>query len=305
MAEPLHVVFAANRAYVPYFSAALVSLRDNLDPAVSLHVTLLTRDVVPTDVGWPNRLGGDALVCFEPVIGSGIRLPIRPTDHLTIETYYRLFLDSAFDGSVSRVVYLDSDLVVLGDLAALARVPLEGKTVAAALDLHVRDWSRGCAPLRSVPHAAGVPYFNAGVLLIDLAAWRARRVRERALEFLEVNADRIQFWDQDALNSALVGDWVALDPRWNRMSHYWAQREAGSLPFSAAVNASLADPYVVHFASGIKPWRAYRHPDRREYDRYALMAGFPRHRMTFIKAAMGRLARMVPGFGRSPTAGRR
>jgi lipopolysaccharide biosynthesis glycosyltransferase len=282
MTDPLQVVFAANRAYVPYVSAAITSVRHNLDPAVVLKVTILSRDIEPTDIGWPNRRAGDSLLCFSPEIHRDV-LPIRPNDHLTVETYFRLFLEKAFDASVKRVVYLDADLVVLGDLSRVAAIDLGGKTLGAVLDIHVRRWGKAGAALRGGT-TDDRPYFNAGVLIIDLDAWRKRHVRQRALTFLHEHTDGILFWDQDALNAVLVDDWIELDPRWNRMSHYWEQRKTGTLPFSQETIASLRDPFIVHFASGSKPWHGFRHPDRAAFDTYAIMAGFGSHRMTFFKA---------------------
>lgn len=291
MNDPLHVVFAANRAYVPYVSAAITSVRHNLDPAVALDVTILSRDLSPAEIGWPNRGVADSLRCFSPDLDRST-LPIRPTDHLTVETYYRLFLEMAFDETVKRVVYLDADLVVLGDLSQLAAVDLGGKTIGAIVDIYVRRWGKGGGALRGETTDDN-PYFNAGVLVIDLDAWRTRQVQPRALDFLASNRDRILFHDQDALNAVLADDWKALDPRWNRMTHYWEQRRDGTLPFSQETIASLHDPFIVHFATGSKPWHGFRHPDRPAFDTYITMAGFDRHRMTFLRALRKKAGRIL------------
>ncbi len=287
----IDVVFAANRSYVPYLSAALTSLRHNLAPRATVHARVLTRDLAPADLRWPNRRQDDTLDCVAPPIPADTRLPIRNTDHVSLETYYRLFLDLVFDASVKRVIYLDSDLVVLGDLARLQALDLKGKTVAAAWDLHVRDWSQ--VRCLDSPHASRQTYFNAGVLVIDLEAWRARSVGSRAVRFLAETPHEVLYWDQDALNHALRDDWQPLDPRWNRMSCYWEQSRSASLPFPPNVVAQLADPYIVHFASQCKPWHAYRHPDRAIFDRYVTMAGFPEQRMTFTKALRRKVGRYL------------
>ncbi len=291
MTDPLHVVFAANRAYIPYVSAAITSVRHNLDPTVALDVTILSRDLAPAEIGWPNRRSTDSLRCFSPAVDRSA-LPIRPTDHLTVETYYRLFLETAFDETVKRVVYLDADLVVLGDLSQLAAIDLGSKAVGAAIDLHVRRWGNGGAALWG-KDTDDRPYFNAGVLVIDLDAWRTLQVRHRSLEFLASNRDRILFWDQDALNAVLAGDWKELDPRWNRMTDYWEERREGRLPFTRETIASLRDPFIVHFASPNKPWNGYRHPDRRVFDTYITMAGFGGHRMTLLKAVKRKAGSLV------------
>jgi lipopolysaccharide biosynthesis glycosyltransferase len=250
----------------------------------------LTRDVDPVSVRWPNRGSFDSLRCYAPEVPPDVVLPIGLYDHLTVDTYYRLFLESAFDDSVRRIVYLDSDLVVLGDLARLASVELGGKTVGAVTDFAIRRWDgpRTCEALKSQAQATGRGYFNAGVLVIDLDAWRGRRVRDVACRFLNENLDRIHCWDQDALNQALADDWHGIDPRWNRMC-YWDRPEFDDPPFPSEVMASLAEPYVVHFTGRRKPWNDNRHEAREYFDRYATMAGFGEHRMTKAKGAWFRL----------------
>src|SRR5690606_27709269 len=83
-------------------------------------------------------------------------------------TYARIRLQESLSDSIERVIFLDSDILVLGDLGELARVDLGGQPLGAVPDAHVDDALR--TGLR--PEHAGVPrvqrYFNAGVLVIDL-----------------------------------------------------------------------------------------------------------------------------------------
>ncbi len=282
----IHLVTAADAGYVPYLSAMLTSVRDNLDPASRLDVTVLTRDLSANAVRWPNRGTLDSLRCVAPHIPPGSVLPIGPNDHLTVDAYHRIFMESAFDDSVTRIVYLDSDLVVLGDLARLASIDLGGKTVGSVMDYGVRRWGgpRTCPALKSQVDGANRAYFNSGVLVIDLDAWRSRGIRDAAVRFLFENRDRIHCWDQDALNCALADDWCPIDPRWNRMC-YWDRPEFEDPPFPPDVMASLADPFIIHFTGRRKPWNDNRHEAREYFDRYVTMAGFGTHRMTAAKGA--------------------
>jgi lipopolysaccharide biosynthesis glycosyltransferase len=86
----------------------------------------------------------------------------------------------------------------------------------------------------------GNRYFNSGVLVCDLTAWRTRRVGERALAFARSAGNRLVLWDQDALNATLVGDWLELPEKWNR----WAS-SVGPL-----------EDCIIHFTMSPKPWHA-------------------------------------------------
>jgi lipopolysaccharide biosynthesis glycosyltransferase len=288
----IRVVFSANRVYRPYLLTAIASVRHFLPAQQGLDITVLTTELSENELQAANFQHGDRLRCVTPPIGFGKRLPIRDGDHVTVETYYRLFLAAAFSDDVDRLIYLDSDLVVLADLSQLMNLDLAGKTVGAVLDYHAPNW--GTVTCLRETGCASTPYFNAGVLVIDLAAWRRRQVSQRALEFLAANQSTVQYWDQDALNFALKGDWLELDPRWNRTSSFWEQRKAGSIPFEPEVAEALMDPYIVHFASGRKPWQSFFHPDRKIFDEYAKAAGQEACCMTLGKAIFRRITRYLP-----------
>ena len=68
-----------------------------------------------------------------------------------------------------------------------------------------------------VPEAA---YFNAGVLLIDVAAWRDAELSRRSLACLAQYRQHVYWWDQYALNVVLAGRWGPLDERWNQGRTY-------------------------------------------------------------------------------------
>jgi lipopolysaccharide biosynthesis glycosyltransferase len=284
--QAIRLVTAADAGYVPYLSAMLTSVRHNLDSSVRLDVTVLTRDLDPKAVRWPNRRQSDSLRCVAPDVPPGSVLPMGPNDHLTVDAYHRIFMESAFEHCVKRIVYLDSDLVVLDDLSKLASVDLGGRTVGAVMDYAVRRWGgpRTCPALKLQIDGADRGYFNSGVMVIDLDAWRSRGVKDSATRFLLENSDRIYCWDQDALNYALADDWCPVDPRWNRMC-YWDRPEFEDLPFPADVMASLADPFIIHFTGRRKPWNDNYHEAREHFDLYVTMAGFGEHRMTAAKEA--------------------
>src|ERR1700754_1405959 len=99
---------------------------------------------------------------------------------------------------------MDVDTLVLGDLGELFTLDLGGRVLAAAIE--PSDPTLGSP--RGLEHHAEVglppdlPYFNAGVLVIDLDRWRADEVGVRAVEHVRRWApDRM---DQDALNVAVA-----------------------------------------------------------------------------------------------------
>ncbi len=168
------------------------------------------------------------------------------SEHVSRMTYARLLIPYFLNADVPKVLYLDSDVLALGELAPLWNTDLDGRVVGAVLDDLDPCIKSDKAGLERVPRVAN--YFNAGVLLIDLNRWRNEQVSEKALQYLS-KYPRARFWDQDALNVVCDGRWQQLDARWN------FQDLAGRLEgMETKLVSADPRPGIVHFVSNAKPW---------------------------------------------------
>jgi len=131
-------------------------------------------------------------------------------------TWYRIFLPE-LRPELDRILYLDSDLIVRKSLAPLWNLDLSGVWVAAATNVFLEHQLYRPA---SLGLAGPDVYFNAGVLLMNLAEMR-RDDRTRALlEYGVGNASQLEWWDQDALNVVLGERRLRLARSWNAMNAY-------------------------------------------------------------------------------------
>jgi len=168
---------------------------------------------------------------------------------MSLATYHKVTLGSWLPPHVGKVIWLDCDTLVLQDLSALWGTPLDGRTALACRDRLVPSLgsSFGVAGWPELGLPPGAPYFNAGVMLIDVDRWRTRVVEQRSLAYLRRFRDRVWFWDQEALNASLAGDWGALDDEWN-----WP---ANRVALGPPVTGRRRTPRIVHFSGDLKPWR--------------------------------------------------
>jgi lipopolysaccharide biosynthesis glycosyltransferase len=205
--------------------------------------------------------------------------------HVNLVSYYRILIPRLLPDDVQRVIYLDSDLLVCADLTRLWNHDLTGRLCLAVQDCSAPYMdSRQAVPnfgecgpyigcLEPVPNfrALGLSplaaYFNAGVLLLDLAGWRQADVSGQMLACLKEHKQHVRWWDQYAMNVVLAGRWGALDPRWNQGSHIYRYPTWRQSPFDRqSYDAQHDDPYIVHFTTRHKPWRAScRHPLRQAF----------------------------------------
>jgi len=165
--------------------------------------------------------------------------------YISKATYARFLISDIFPDTISKVLYLDADVVVLDDLGPLWATDLEQAVVGAVLNGPNSDVNDGASSLNGLPQVQ--EYFNAGVLLINLYQWRKERVSEKALEYLRLNPSS-PYSDQDALNIVCDGRWKKLHPRWNFMEF----REKKKI---SDLTGELR-PGIVHFATSQKPWNA-------------------------------------------------
>jgi lipopolysaccharide biosynthesis glycosyltransferase len=164
-------------------------------------------------------------------------------NHVSRMTFARLLIPAVMPEGLSRVLYLDADIVVLHDLSPLWEIDLEGCPVGAVADPLDALMKATPAGFQNVPRVRS--YFNAGVLVIDLPRWREEQISENALRYLQ-RFPSTRYSDQDALNAALDGHWKELDAKWNYQDHL--SRRIQDLP-------PAQQPAVVHFITALKPWK--------------------------------------------------
>ena len=205
--------------------------------------------------------------------------------HLTAATYARLAAAELAGDLAARSLYLDADTLTVAAVDPLLDADLGGHAAGAVQDPKVRFVSRpgGVTGWRRLGIPAATAHFNAGVLLIDNAAWRAEGVSERALELLRSAPEEATFADQGALNGALAGRWMPLAERWNVAVPRSAGVSVAGRVISRHAVVALGDLGILHFSGLVKPWQPDYAPSpyRRRYSRalatYAPAAEQPRY----------------------------
>lgn len=259
------IVFACSENFVPYLSVATQSITENASAQRRYDIIVLTRDISPASMITLTRQVksenvGIGFLDVDAALGD-IELPHH--GHFRPETYYRLLAPQLLS-NVDKAIYLDSDLIVCDDIAKLYDVDVTGYPLAATRDAdtigQIDGYDTTVGPYlknelgMSDPH----DYFQAGVLLMNLAQLRATVTPD---EFLELSTARMWRWlDQDVLNKVVDGNYVRVHMRWNylmdwqhlRRSHIIANAPAN---VRAEYDEAAADPAIIHFAGpDNRPW---------------------------------------------------
>jgi len=245
----ISVFFAADRSFAAVLEVALFSLlQHNQRHRLTVHLALV--DMPESQCARFRFIARQfqADLIFHVINAS--RLPPLPTNaRIPVAAYFRLLIPELVGEAAERTLYLDCDLVVTADLGALWNTPLNGAILAAVRDPGADRTNRTSLGLCPAHH-----YFNSGMLLIDLPAWRRENVTESTLDFLVRFPGRaIHNHDQDGLNACLDGRVAYLSPHWNFMPYLKGTLEH---PEYAAIASGETPPHIVHFAGKNKPWIA-------------------------------------------------
>jgi hypothetical protein len=237
---------AINSEYTLPLLVMLASLQENLRsccrPVLYLLHQSLSRDQLRTI---------SRLIETHPIVPGAASVAAIPRhSYFPPEAAYPLLLAEWLPETLERVLFLDADLLVLDDAAKLWETETGERVLAAVPDAAIPLCSapRGLKDLGELGIPAHAPYFNAGVMLIRLAAWRERNITKRAYDYLRKVGDRVDFLHQEALNAVLWADWLPLDGRWNLLATLAGRPHDGSLLFhqarALAIRRATAD-YVM------------------------------------------------------------
>lgn len=259
------VVFAADDNYVSQLTTTVYSAMKNADPSYFYDVVVLQRNIA-----WDKQERLRDFFKQFPNMSlrftnverelSGHDLSINNA-HISIETYYRFLIQKLLP-FYDKVLYLDSDIVINGDIAKLYNTDLQGKLLGAIRDidflanLNVKHGKRMGYAKNVLKMKNPYDYFQAGVLVLNTKAMRERYTIRQWLTYASNPA--FIYNDQDVLNAHCEGEVLYLPWEWN-VVHDCGGR-VGNLFVQApndiydAYMRSRNNPQIIHYAGFQKPW---------------------------------------------------
>lgn len=245
-----HFAFCVNDAYVPYITVTIKSIQVH-HPDEELVFHILT-----DGVSEKNR----ARLQDEVADAPGISCHIITVDRSKVcrlrkgkqheSVWYRVLLPEYLSDDVHRVLFLDADTLVTGSLDALFDLDLDGRSVAGCLD----PLSFSADTFERLEYAPELKYLCAGVLMINLDYWREHGLEERIIAFATDQAERLRFWDQDAVNYVCRDTKAVLPLRYGVMNCFFWPVWVGRIGSKEELRECLLDPAIIHFA-GNAPWK--------------------------------------------------
>ena len=241
--KEIPIFFAIDDQYTPFLAVALKSLIDNASKDYKYLIKVLHTNVKENHMKqiqkYESKNVDIEFVDLSYYIEK-VQDKLYTRDYYTNTTYFRLFLPDLYP-QYDKVLYLDSDIIVLGDISELYNTDMGTNLVAAAPDdiIQYNKVFQDYAEL-VVGVAKYQNYFNAGVLLMNLDELRKFKFEEKFLYLLSTIKFSVA-QDQDYLNRLCKG-------RVKLVSHDW-----DVMPY---VNNETKpeDIKLIHYNFAYKPW---------------------------------------------------
>lgn len=239
------IFFSIDNGYAPYLAVALNSAIKNSSPDRCYRAIVLHRELSEDNqmklasLEKPNF----SIEFYQMEKGleaiTDIKSNYLRCDYFTLTIYFRIFIPQMFP-ELDKGIYVDSDVVVLGDLAELYDVELGDNYIGACSDKSVVD----VPPLaRYMEEYVGVDkneYINSGVLLMDLKTLREKKFDEHFLNLLNTYHFDSIAPDQDYINAICNGKIKYLGEEWDTMPNDNAPQLDGAK--------------LIHYNLFSKPW---------------------------------------------------
>lgn len=241
-ADEIPIFFSTDDNYVPFLDVAIRSLIKNASKKYKYKIIILNTGLKQENIDKIESLEDENFTiefADVSVAVGDIKDKLPNKYHFGLATWYRLFIQSLFP-QYNKILYLDCDIVVLGDISELYFTDLEGNTIAGV----VENWILH-SPIFSLytREAVGVEskyYINAGIMIMDLKKFREQKIEENFVDLINTYNFDVIDPDQAYINYLCQGKIKYMPFEWNR---------------TPLEEIRCDNPKIVHYALGAKPWQ--------------------------------------------------
>lgn len=239
--KEIPIFFSTDNNYVPFLDVTIRSLIANASKEYKYHIVVLNTglDAEKTDKikAMENENFKIEFADISYAI-KDIRDKLPNEQHFGLATWYRLFIQSLFP-QYDKILYLDCDIIVLGDISELYNTDLEDNYIAGVIEHWILH-----SPVFSyyTKKAVGIEskeYINAGIMVIDLKKFRENEIEQKFVKLINTYNFDVIDPDQSYINFLCHGKIKYLPFEWNR---------------TPLETVPCDSPKIVHYALGSKPW---------------------------------------------------
>lgn len=269
------VLYQSSDAYAPFAGVSITSLLENNKDIEELTIFLIDVDISSINKQKLLNLAEEynrelVFLNIEKIITKLKELKIEPY-HGSYATYLKLFIIDYLPETVDKILYIDSDTVVVGSLKELCTLKMGDTPIAAVRGCLTADYKRnlGCE--------CDDGWYNMGVALFNVEYWKRNHITKLIQEHLHTVRAQYAVADQDLMNVIFHNKFMVLSPKYNLQSihlayntdvYFLSYPERGYYT-KQEISASMEAPVIVHLMRfvGEYPWHKNNvHPCNELFD---------------------------------------
>lgn len=233
-------------AYAPddnYVNQTVVSMKSALEHNEQVEFIIMYSKLSAESMQKLGAVGGSLrLIKMDESQFSDLTL----SKWVTVQAWFRIKLPDLCK-DLDKILYLDCDTLIRGNLDELFSMDLTGKYLAGVKDV----WGVS-KYVKRLGMKSGV-YVNSGMLLFNCDYCRKEHFFDKVVDFAKNNAKIIEFCDQDSINKVVDEHKLVISPKYNLMDTWW---RGGYYEFEGEEEAEYLqakeNPVIAHL-TGLKP----------------------------------------------------
>lgn len=276
MRTNIPIVFTIDNSYVKQLSTVICSIIYNKKADTHYDFFVLNKDIQKenkdTLLNFIYELDNKSSLCFMNIRDYSADLEFEKYmsrrdnySYISIETYFRFFILKIFKQYI-KIIYLDSDVLVLGDLKELYDINIDGYYAGVVEDITQKYLisNKNVIPIdkkyksyeeyytKKLKKKTSL-YFNAGVLLLNIQELNKDNVFDKLWEFT-IKESPLELQDQDVLNSILESKIKYLDYKWNVPKDIISFVNENNIFNNLHMLETSIKPAIIHYIGSNKPW---------------------------------------------------
>lgn len=251
--DRINILIGSDINYAPYYGVMLTSLfMNNSESCFDIHLL--------TDKTWTakatakfQKIAHRYQSDFHVYIVDEKQMEQFPLGgHLTLPTYYNLCASSLLPESIHRIIYMDGDMIVNGDIRPLWELDLKEMVCAQVIGAAYYDEEQYV----HLGYDKHYGVYNNGVVVYDFDKMRAMDFSRKAIQFISDNPEKVKWMDQDTMNALLYDKTLRLPYRYNFQTLALTQErwQYYDNAFRMHVLEESNHPIVIHYSGHVKPW---------------------------------------------------
>lgn len=252
----INIAYASDNNFAQHLAVSIVSLIKNLhDTTDKLCIYILDGGISLENRKKIQQLepsNKTSQIKFIPIQSATIFNEFNVfNERYPISIYYRLSLPYLLP-EIDKIIYIDCDTVVMSSIKELWEIEMNNVPLLAVEEPFRLNAKR----LKLLKLDEDAPYFNSGVLVLDLAWLRTHHCYDDFREIANTFQHQLLYPDQDILNIYFQKLWKPIHPKFNAFFFVLQKKYINAYRSYSPrlIKEAIKTPVIIHFNQTPKPW---------------------------------------------------